>query len=166
MLQQTTQGPAPPPTSPFFDPSGRIAPAWYVFLQSMGANMIALQQSFINFSSYPAPPIVSGLGGMNISGLAVQEARFQQTGNVVTVYVAVTFTTGGTPSPYVLISTPVAPVGPPDGGLLTASITDGGQVDGSAILNGAYFQVSKYNGTNWGIGPGRGIILSGSYRAA
>lgn len=162
MSKQTTQGPCPPPSSPFFDVAGRLQPYWYVYLQSLGANVLTLQQAFTNFSSWM--PTVSGTGGMTVSNVEMQEARFQQIGNVVSVYVALTFTTSGTPAHDVLISTPITPSS--DGGLLLASITDGGQVNGQATINGAYIQVGWFDGADWGIGAGKGIVVSGTYRSA
>lgn len=164
MSRQTTQGPCPPPTSPFFDPAGRLQPYWYVYLQSLGANVLSLQQSFTNFSSWT--PTVAGTGGMTVSDVVVQDARYQQYGNVVSVYLAVTFTTGGTPAHDILISTPITPAGPPDGGLLLASVTDSGQVSGQCSINSAYFQVGWFDGANWGLGANKGCVVSGTYRAA
>lgn len=164
MPKPTTQGPCPPPNSPFFDAAGRLQPYWYVYLQSLGSNVLAIQQSFNNFSSYT--PVVVGTAGMTVSDVVVQDARYQVQGSIVAVYLAVTFTTSGTPAHDIMISTPITPAGPPDGGLLFASITDGGQVSGIAVINGAYFQVSWFAGSNWGIGSGKGAIVSGTYRAA
>jgi hypothetical protein len=111
-------------------------------------------------------PTVTGAGSMTISGLTVHEARFLKRGKLVTVYIDLDFTTGGTADPVINITLPVHATGYPNSSINPCINYDGSFIAGYYQLVAAHsFIVTRdYTfTTNWGLGASRKISLWGTY---
>jgi hypothetical protein len=109
-------------------------------------------------------PTVVGSGGLTISSLTINEARYIKRGKTVTVWVDVSFTTGGTTNNTVSVSTPISSSGHSGTTILPALNFDGATVIGYVALAGANFTVIRdYTSAVWTLGSGRYARFSCSY---
>jgi hypothetical protein len=154
---------AAPIRTPLTDSDGYVVsgsqwPLWFTTLYQ-------ILSGFNSWSGYPAgsAPTVTGGGGMTIASEVVNHAEFQQVGTFASIYLDLSFTTGGVASNYVAIVLPVAPAGY---GALNARLIQGGvMVPAVAFINAGLLQVEKADGSNLALAASQ-IFIGGSFHSA
>lgn len=109
----------------------------------------------------------TGAGGtMTYTSITTNMAKYRREGGLIFLCLDVDGTTGGSADPSIIFNLPVA--APATGHALSAVAVDGaGQFLGaSAVATGSVCTVKKYDASNWGLGAGRKIYVSGVYPAA
>lgn len=109
-------------------------------------------------------PSVSAGGSMTIVSSSINHSSYSIINNVVFFECKITLELGGTTSNEVIISLPYAAQ---NDVVMTAHCTDAAsEVSGSALTIGGTttLKVRKYDNSNWSVGTGRVIRVSGSYR--
>ena len=109
-------------------------------------------------------PTVTGTASMTISALTVNEARYRKFGKTITIWIDITFTTGGTASTGVLFTVPVNKSGHASTALVPVFLTDTTSFLGYSTLTGTTTCTNaKLDGSNWGLGASRYVRGSFSY---
>lgn len=110
-------------------------------------------------------PTYDATGSMTWTSITTQIARYFQVGNTVYFQITATGTTGGTANTSVTFTLPVRPVQTTTsdfgGGCLTEDAVEG--AGAWRWTSADRIRVFKYDGTNWGLGAGRKIIVQGFY---
>jgi hypothetical protein len=100
-------------------------------------------------------PVLSGSGAMTISGVSVTRYEYRTLGDLTLCNLTIAFTTGGTASNFVLITTPFNIT---QGFLACCYINDSGESVGFIQKNTTnQVSVSKPGGGNFALGAGRNI---------
>ncbi|MBX9580471.1 MAG: hypothetical protein K2X87_09200 [Gemmataceae bacterium] len=107
-------------------------------------------------------PTYGASGSMTLTSVSTLLARYQRHGSRVDFSLQFTGTTGGTASNTLTASLPVTSSAQSGMGLY---VIDGSAVAGYATIGGGgtNLSVSKYDTSNFGLGSGRGAIVTGSY---
>ncbi len=114
-------------------------------------------------------PTYGASGSMTYGSITTNVARYKRIGNTVFFCIDATGTTGGSASNGITFTLPVETKNA--NGLTTGA---GRAVDGGVSLSAFWFtsgsttvaSVRKYDSSNYGLGAGRAISLSGCYEAA
>lgn len=119
-------------------------------------------EDWLNYS-----PTASGSGSMTISSLVINYAKYKRVGNLIYWIVSISFTTGGTASLSVFVSSPTT-MDSASYETGSGTFVDTGNAMGAFAYaaNTTTFTCRKYDASNWGLGSGRLLNLSGFYKEA
>jgi len=113
-------------------------------------------------------PTYGGGGSMTYTSVTTTIARYCQIGKIVFFVLDCFGTTGGTADPHIEITLPSTPSQGSYSVTGGAVIYDGAELAGSFINDAVAgtIRVSKYDDSNWGLGPNKYIRLSGHYEVS
>lgn len=120
----------------------------------------------VTFMSDFTPGAGAG-GAMTYTSITNNWAKYSRDeNNMIDLFVDIVGTTGGSADPSLIFNLPVAATAA--GHALAVVAVDGAGIflGASAVASGSTCSVKKYDGSNWGLGAGRRIYVSGTYPAA
>lgn len=111
----------------------------------------------------PYAPAIAAGGGMTLTGVTVNEAAYWQWGNRVELRVDADFTTVAPASGEITVSLPIDAAAA--SGTLACFVRDGGTAAGGvcSFASTSSLSITRYDGANFAIGAGAGVVLSGFY---
>lgn len=114
-------------------------------------------------------PTYSAGGSMTFGTITTNHAKYIQVGKIVFFTIYFTGTTGGSADPAINFSLPVAAKAGVQSNFAAAILDGGTALGGRANQSGSgssTVNCVRYDGANFGLGSGRGALVSGCYPAA
>jgi hypothetical protein len=112
-------------------------------------------------------PSYSAAGAMTYTSVTTDEARYCVVGNLLHYKIRANGTTGGTANPEIYFTSPLNRIDTVAyGGAAAAFLYDNGDKAGIVTFFGNSqntIRVSKYDGSNWGLGETKVFIVSGFF---
>lgn len=107
-------------------------------------------------------------GSLTLSSVEAEIAEYLEVGNLIWIWVVASFTTGGVASNTIYFTLPKKAnlKGGTYRSPFSACITDSTDIAAQSRLNSQdEVEIKKYDNSNWGLGTGRKIFVSGCYQA-